>query len=346
MASMHAAAPRRHFVTLGMFIIDQFAFLDEHGAPTDKTWPDQIGGGGTYASIGARIWLAPDRLGMIVDRGHDFPEDIQRKLDSYGTEMWLYRDDASRGTTRALNEYKGELRGFRYLTPRVRLTPKDLINTSLEQPATIHFICSPSRANAIVSEIKQVPGWSPITIYEPIPDRCVPEELPALREVLAAISILSPNADEALSLLSIPGEPTKATVEDAARRFLDMGVGPDGQGAVIIRSGAMGAFISTRERGGRWVPAFWGPEDASKIVDVTGAGNSFLGGLSAGLLLENGDVYKAVLYATVSASFIIEQEGLPMLTRKVGDDGLTVELWNGDTPWRRLEDLRSRTLDL
>lgn len=49
---------------------------------------------------------------MIVDRGHDFPSEIQQKLDAYGEEMWLYRDDMSRGTTKALNEYKGELRGY------------------------------------------------------------------------------------------------------------------------------------------------------------------------------------------------------------------------------------------
>ena len=55
--------------------------------------------------------LSPDKLGMIVDRGHDFPADIQAKLDSFGQEMWLYRDDTSRGTTRDLNEYKGDLRG-------------------------------------------------------------------------------------------------------------------------------------------------------------------------------------------------------------------------------------------
>lgn len=67
----------RHLVTLGMFIVDEFAFADENGCPTAKTLPPQgsyylhlnfaicafyngailqIGGGGTYAVIGARIW--------------------------------------------------------------------------------------------------------------------------------------------------------------------------------------------------------------------------------------------------------------------------------------------------
>jgi hypothetical protein len=45
---------------------------------------------------------------------------------------------------------------------------------------------------------------------------------------------------------------------------------------------------------------------------------------------------KAVLYASVSASFIVEQEGLPSIQP---DDGS----WNGDSPQRRLSDLRKRS---
>ena len=104
---------------------------------------------------------------------------------------------------------------------------------------------------------------------------------------------------------------TRDTIQSAALRFLDIGVGPFGKGSVIIRSAALGACIATREKGCRWVDAFWTTQDTSKIVDVTGqslhiptpilslkkqgpqgAGNSFLGGLAAGLVLENGDVYQ------------------------------------------------------
>lgn len=46
----------------------------------------------------------------------------------------------------------------------------------------------------------------------------------------------------------------------------------------------------------------------------------------------------AVLYASVSASFIIEQEGLPLME----PDGESWK-WNGDSPQRRLSDLRHRT---
>ncbi|KAI1792853.1 Ribokinase-like protein [Ganoderma leucocontextum] len=299
----------RSFVSIGMFIVDEFSFADGDGKPTGKTMAAQIGGGGTYASIGARIWLPPSKVGMIIDRGHDFPGHIQEALDAYGSDMWLYRDDPNRGTTRALNVYRGEYRGFEYLTPKLRITPHDLDDTKLARPDIVHFICSPSRAAVILSEIKQDEGWHPTTVYEPIPDRCVPEELPSLQKVLSDVSILSPNAEEALSLLSLPEVPTKERVEEACRRFLDMGVGS---------------------------------ENSGKVVDVTGAGNSFLGGLGAGLVHSQGDVRQATLYATVSASFTIEQAGLPCLTLISDETGTPVERWNGDSPHDRLQALQDR----
>ena len=123
---------------------------------------------------------------MIIDRGFDFPPEIQQKLDSYGEDMWLYRDDSTRGTTRALNKYTGDFRGyiyfliaesdishafhsFEYLTSRVRITPMDLVDTKLDPAKTLHFICSPKRAAVIMSEVQQLDGWGSTTIYEPIP---------------------------------------------------------------------------------------------------------------------------------------------------------------------------------
>ena len=47
---------------------------------------------------------------MTVDRGYDFPQYAQEKLDSYGASMWRFRD-GTQGTTKALNLYRGELRG-------------------------------------------------------------------------------------------------------------------------------------------------------------------------------------------------------------------------------------------
>lgn len=333
---MSSSASAR-FVTLGMFIIDEFSYQDDEGKPiVDRKEESQIGGGGTYASIGARIWLPPTQLCMVVDRGSDWPVPIQEKLDAFGPEMWLYRDQPDCLTTRAVNIYRGDYRGFEYLTPRIRITPRDLTGTRIERPEILHFICSPERAAVIMSEVREVPGWHPTTVYEPIPDRCVPEQLSALIKVLPSISILSPNAEESLSLLSMPSPPTKENIEEAAAKFLDLGIGEAGKGAVIIRSGALGAYVATREKGGKWVQAYW--QDQAQVPDVTGGGNSFLGGLAAGLIKCGGDVYAATCYASVSASFIIQQFGLPQM--EVTKDGGT--LWNGESPEHRLAELHRR----
>lgn len=47
----------------------------------------------------------------------------------------------------------------------------------------------------------------------------------------------------------------------------------------------------------------------------------------------------ATLYATVSASFTIEQEGLPAMSPLGEQDAV---YWNGDLPQRRLQVLRAR----
>ncbi|KAG8700081.1 hypothetical protein FRC09_006180 [Ceratobasidium sp. 395] len=333
----------KHFVSLGLFILDEFEFLDAEGKPTAKTQATQDPGNNPTR-------LPASTVGQLVDRGIDFPAWVQQELDHYGSDMWHFRDQVTAQTTRAVNRYRGELRDFDYLTPRIRLTPKDLPGTSLESASQIHFVCSPTRASQVIRDADTcgAADWVPFTIYEPIPFRCVPEELPALKTILNRIDVLSPNAEEALGLLSIDkaDENTPSVIEQAAATFLSFGIGKDRSGYVVIRCGAMGAYGATLSSGkvaGWWVPAYWTAEDGSAVVDVTGAGNSFLGGLSAGLLLANGDVREAVMYATTSAGYTIQQTGLPKVEYKRDQiSGQTTELWNGDSPQDRLTILRNR----
>lgn len=84
----------------------------------------------------------------------------------------------------------------------------------------------------------------------------------------------SPNAEEALALLSLPLPPVKSSIEQAAVKFLDLGIGAEGSGCVIIRSGEMGAFVKTRKTEGIWVDAFWTGNDTGRVVDVTGTWSS------------------------------------------------------------------------
>ena len=62
----------------------------------------------------------------------------------------------------------------------------------------------------------------------------------------------------------------------------------DGGPAIIVRAGALGSYTVSDSWSG-WVPAYWSAAEQNKVVDVTGGGNSYLGGLCAGLLLTDGD---------------------------------------------------------
>ena len=144
-------------------------------------------------------------------------------------------------------------------------------------------------------------------------------------------------------------------MENAASLILSFGA----KEAVIIRSGSLGAFtLSQHDTTGRWVDAFWTPDDVDRVVDVTGAGNAFLGGLAAGLTLSNGNIHEGVspnldiagsltygyhvatLYATISAAFTIEQAGLPLITQQKRE--ANIELWNNEDPFERLNQFRKR----
>ncbi|QGI85250.1 unnamed protein product [Fusarium fujikuroi] len=85
----------------------------------------------------------------------------------------------------------------------------------------------------------------------------------------------------------------------------------------------------------KWVPAYH--TDPSKVIDPTGGGNTFLGGL--GVALARGESLEdAVACATVAASFAIEQVGVPT----IGRDAEGREAWNGHNVEDRLREFRKR----
>lgn len=103
----------------------------------------------------------------------------------------------------------------------------------------------------------------------------------------------------------------------AARKILAMG-----PSFVIVKKGEHGCVLVHKD-GIAALPAF--PADAHQVVDPTGAGDSFAGGLM-GHLASNGSadfksIRRALAFATVTASFTIESFGLEGL-RKAKKDAL------------------------
>ncbi|KAL2813719.1 Ribokinase-like protein [Aspergillus granulosus] len=196
-------------------------------------------------------------------------------------------------------------------------------------------------------------GQRPIFVWEPVPDMCTPEEQQKFLEACREVDVVSPND---LELGMMFGQPSWSEESVFGKQIVDKilasGIGLHGKGHLVIRAGKDGSY--SYERGRRlWLPAYHQPvaSGESPVVDPTGAGNSYLGALAQGMISQGRDVARvidsvlgesanwrnvitawgersevpmALILATVAASFVVEQIGVP----RQSTSGEGKELWN------------------
>lgn len=192
----------------------------------------------------------------------------------------------------------------------------------------------------------------PIFVWEPVPDLCTPEEQEKFFAANKVVDVVSPNHMELGMMFGQPGWTQKSQAgQEIVQRITESGIGPDGNGMLVIRAGKDGSYAYSKS-GKIWLPAYHQPSasGATPVVDPTGAGNSFLGALSQGMVtagrepfqvigsvLSNSETWKALeswgnykhypmalICATVAAGFVVEQIGVP----QIDIDGNGKELWN------------------
>ncbi len=394
-------------VTLGQPLLISYEDEIEYLPPKPPV-KDILGGAGTYSALGARLLSPPPlskSVGWIVDQGSDFPESMTALVNSWETSV-LLRPTPDRLTTRGWNGYvdASERRAFRYTTEKKRLVAADLTGPLLQARA-VHLICSPQRCRELIAELlakrkaeiaNRENYVKPIIIWEPVPDRCVPDELLNCTNCLPLVDICSPNHAELAGFMGSDGldpetgEISTAAVEQSCEQLLASM--PLQSYTLVVRAGEKGCYIARnggrkRRAGGggkkrkqalhwghgglqpdtdmealftglmqdddgsvareeievdpgveRWIPAYHTGEEAeSKVVDPTGGGNTFLGGL--GVALARGQsIEKACAWGSVAASFAIEQVGPPVL----GSDEEGEETWNGVRVEDRLQEFQNR----
>ncbi|KAI9632042.1 Ribokinase-like protein [Dioszegia hungarica] len=359
-----SSSPRGRVVTLEEFIIDIFTQIDQDGVERPVDRPDeQIGGGGSYAIIGARLFLPSSRLGMMVDyTPSTLPQEAREQLQVYGKSMWVFRErHDGHPTSRSVNRYSKDLRVFEYLSPPRLLTPVDILETHwLDHPddaaggiSAIHMISGTERLEGFERDMQRIRDqvgtkWDPKIVWEPHQYDVFPSSIPLFRRITPQIDILSPNHSEVISLLSLPDlssssqNDQKLQLESASQTLLSW----KPRIGVVIRAGAMGACYLAKENDEvKWIPAYWSegceePDWVDKVVDPTGAGNAFCGAMAAALS-EGMGIEIAVMWGTVAASFVVQQHGLPSLTTVSGK-----EVWAGDEPARRVRALQDRVSEM
>lgn len=130
----------------------------------------------------------------------------------------------------------------------------------------------------------------------------------------------------------------KKTVEFCGNKFIDGISGDTNIKTLVVRASKYGTMIiEIKSRAVHWIPAYWSwwsQEDQKHVVDVTGAGNAFCGGYAYGWIETNGNAVESAYYGAVSASFTVEQIGVPRLSNN--------EHWNeGPSPLERLNILKN-----
>ncbi|KXH56510.1 hypothetical protein CSAL01_03335 [Colletotrichum salicis] len=116
---------------------------------------------------------------------------------------------------------------------------------------------------------------------------------------------------------------------DTDMEALFAGLLQDDEGAVVREE------IEVDSGTEQWIPAVH--QDSAKVIDPTGGGNTFLGGLAVALA-RGKSVEEAAAWGSVAASFAIEQVGVPTLAKN--EEGQ--ETWNGERVEDRLAEFRAR----
>jgi sugar/nucleoside kinase (ribokinase family) len=276
------------YVAFGI-IIDDVALADGREAR------GLLGGGGPQTAFGMRLWSG--RVGLCAQVGADLPPQAWDWLKRAGI------DTAGVGVTgwptlrawQRLSEDGGRRHEWQ--------VPPEAIGAQLARSVAMlpegyrrargwHLGLHPDEPDlGFLGGLRALGGRVSVEPFRPAPTTPTPS---ALRALLAASDIFSPNLNDARSLVG-PG-----TAEDAARRLLDAGAT-----VVALRLGAGGSLVA--DRSGRWARI---PAVPVAVVDPVGAGNAYGGGCLTGWV-ETGDVAEAGIRGAVAASFLLEQYGVP-----------------------------------
>ena len=236
-------------------------------------------------------------------------------------------------------------KSFRYLTAPLQPTAEHLDASSLLHSTAFHIFARPEDLEVHVKDLlarrmRSKVTEKPLLVWEPAPPYCKVTNRDAHLRACKQVDIISPNHLELVSLFEEESDSgrvfDRALIEDYANRFLHASLEGSQDGAkVVIRAGEHGCLALSKSDKGRWFAPFY-ESTSPRIVDPTGAGNSFLGALSM-TLQRTSSLSEAVIHGSVAASFVLEQIGLPVLGSHQG-----AETWNGVEFAVRIEEYRLR----
>ena len=284
----------------GNLTIDDLVF---HDGTTRWAVP---GGNAVYAAFGTALWAG--HATIVAPIGADYPTEflanrfdlsrcrqIPRTLRNWG----LYEEDGTRHFV-----FRSGTRNWREFSPK----PEDA--ASGHQTAA-HI--APMPHEVTIELIRELRKTGTVTISLDLDDRNFVDKM----DLNATIALFR-NADLLLPSLQdvramFPGAGAFEVLRELRSMLPDVAL-------IAVKCGAEGV-IAHVTGAGEWVRV---PAVPVELVDATGAGDAFCGGVLAGYAKE-GDPIEALLCGAVSASFCVEGLGLAGLasaTREKADGRL------------------------
>jgi sugar/nucleoside kinase (ribokinase family) len=258
---------------------------------------DALGGSASFFCYAASYFVKPRLVGVV---GNDFPEEhrklfVSRGVDTTGlvvqpgkTFRWKGRYHRDMNTRDTLEVHLNVLEHF---SPDLPEAFKSSTHVFLANSG-------PTSQARVLEQVRQ-----PRLVLADTMDLWIKTQLNELRALLPRLDGLLLNDSEAQLLT---GEDNLVRAGQAVRQM--------GPKFVILKKGEHGAMLFSAE-GVFVMPAY--PTEA--IVDPTGAGDSFAGGILGYLTSTGGDplrsLRQAMAYGTIIASFTVEGFGLDCLKR-------------------------------
>lgn len=241
--------------------------IDDVVLPDGTTSMGSLGGNAIWAALGARLW--EPSVGIVTRRGDDLPETTLDELRSLGIALdGVVPVDGPTIRNWVIYERDGS-RHWLYRTPadryrEVAVRASDLPAAWSESRAVHVASMSIDAAEAVIGELRRR-GTAAKVILDTHEDYTVSVR-DRLLALAAAVDVFAPSRDELADLLGYD-DPERAVRE----------LGATVPGAIVVKLGADGCLVADGESIER-VPAV-----EASVVDVTGAGDAFCGGLAAGL---------------------------------------------------------------
>jgi len=281
------------FVIYGKIIIDDIVVAGSRVRSV-------LGGGGPQAAFGASLWS--DSVGFVSRSGSDLAAAHVNGLRGLDIDLAGWRQFSEIPTPRTLMQYDEE----EYLTGGL-LTGRDEWLRLLGEPVPLPPSYQRPRAIHLVTEF---PG-------EPIVDAAL--DLHRQGTIISleplTVTFSSLDWDRMLSLIGkvdvvAPDWPTasRQAADDDPKRVIHYWsrLGP---AMIAVRHGARGSYVWSRDCDEAWhIPAV-----PTWVVDPTGAGNAYGGGLCVGWTA-TGDARQAGCYGAISAAMLVRQVGLPLMS--------------------------------